>query len=50
MTAEEVLKATRQIALNLLKQETSLKLGIKNKRKACGWDDKYLFKVIGLVK
>lgn len=48
--AAENLATTRQIALNLLKQETSLKLGIKNKRKACGWDDKYLFKVMGLVK
>ncbi|MFT7372903.1 MAG: hypothetical protein ACI9T9_001597, partial [Oleiphilaceae bacterium] len=34
----------------LLKQETSIKVGIKNKRKACGWDEKYLFKVMGLIK
>ena len=48
--AAENLATTRQIALNLLKQETSIKLGIKNKRKACGWDDEYLFKVMGLIK
>tara|TARA_R110001606_G_scaffold399130_1_gene580962 strand:- start:18 stop:344 length:327 start_codon:yes stop_codon:yes gene_type:complete len=42
--AAENLATTRQITLNLLKQETSLKLGIKNKRKACDWDDEYLFK------
>mgnify|MGYP000247642870 FL=1 len=48
--AAENLATTRQIVLNLLKQETGLKLGIKNKRKACGWDDKYLFKVMGLIK
>ena len=48
--AAENLATTRQIALNLLKQETSVKLGIKNKRKACGWDDAYLFKVMGLIK
>ncbi|WP_392384605.1 ISAs1 family transposase [Marinomonas primoryensis] len=48
--AAENLATTRQIALNLLKQETSIKVGIKNKRKACGWDEKYLFKVMGLIK
>ena len=48
--AAENLATTRQIALNLLKQETSIKLGIKNKRKACGWDDEYLFKLMGLIK
>lgn len=42
--AAENLATTRQIALNLLKKENGLKLGIKNKRKACGWDDNYLFR------
>lgn len=36
----------RQLALNLLKQETSLKVGIKAKRKQAGWDESYLLKVL----
>lgn len=36
----------RHIALNLLQQETSAKVGIKNKRLSAGWDDKYLAKVL----
>jgi len=36
----------RQIALNLLKQEKSTKIGIKAKRKKAGWDDAYLTKVL----
>lgn len=36
----------RQIAMNLLKQEKSAKVGIKNKRLMAGWDDKYLGKVL----
>jgi hypothetical protein len=38
------------MVLNLLKQDTSVKVGIKNKRKACGWSDRYLFHILGLVK
>lgn len=38
----------RRIALNLLKQETTKKVGIKAKRKAAGWSDDYLFKVLGI--
>jgi len=34
----------RHIALNLLKQETTLKVGIKAKRKAAGWDPVYLLR------
>jgi predicted transposase YbfD/YdcC len=34
-----------RIALNLLKRETSQKVGIKTKRKICGWDNDYLLKV-----
>ncbi len=37
----------RQIALNLLRQEKSLKLGIKGKRLKAGWDNNYLMKVVG---
>jgi predicted transposase YbfD/YdcC len=36
----------RHIALNALKQETSSKTGIKNKRLRAGWDDVYLLKVL----
>jgi predicted transposase YbfD/YdcC len=36
----------RQIALNLLKQEVSAKLGIKAKRLKAGWDESYLLKVL----
>ncbi|BBP45469.1 hypothetical protein THMIRHAS_08420 [Thiosulfatimonas sediminis] len=48
--AGENLATTRQIALNLLKKENGLKLGIKNNRMACGSDDNYLFKVMGLLR
>ncbi len=34
-----------RIALNLLKRETSQKIGIATKRKICGWDNDYLLKV-----
>lgn len=44
--APENLAIIRQIALNLLKQEKTLKVGVKNKRKNAGWDDKYLIKVL----
>lgn len=36
----------RQIALNLLTQEKSAKVGVKDKRKKAGWDDAYLCKVL----
>jgi len=36
----------RHMALNLLKQETSLKVGIKAKRLRCGWDTVYLLQVL----
>jgi predicted transposase YbfD/YdcC len=35
-----------RIALNLLKRESSQKVGIKTKRKICGWDNDYLLKVV----
>lgn len=36
----------RQIALNLLKRERSLKVGVKAKRLRAGWDEPYLLKVL----
>lgn len=36
-----------RIALNLLKSESTLKIGIAGKRKTCGWDNQYLLKVVG---
>jgi predicted transposase YbfD/YdcC len=42
----ENLATLRHIGLNLLKQETSCKLGIKSKRKKAGWDNSYLLKVL----
>ena len=36
----------RQIAHNLLKRETSLKVGIQGKRLQAGWRDDYLQKVL----
>jgi predicted transposase YbfD/YdcC len=38
----------RHIALNMLRHEKTLKLGIKNKRLNAAWDDDYLLKVLGL--
>ncbi|GAB5494383.1 MAG: ISAs1-like element ISEc26 family transposase [Phototrophicaceae bacterium] len=36
----------RHIAVNLLKQERTAKIGISNKRKRAGWDDDYLERVV----
>ena len=44
--APENLAVVRHIALNLLSQETSLKLGVKNKRLRAGWDQDYLLKIL----
>ena len=40
--AAENLAMVRKIALNLLKQETTRKIGIAAKRRRAGWDDSYL--------
>jgi predicted transposase YbfD/YdcC len=37
-----------RIALNLLKQDATVKLGIKSKRLVAGWDHNYLLQLIGL--
>ena len=47
--AGENLAVVRHIALNLLKQEKSLKCGISAKRKQAGWDNHYLGKLLALL-
>ncbi len=37
-----------KIALNLLKNDASQKLGIKSKRMIAGWDENYLLKILGV--
>jgi predicted transposase YbfD/YdcC len=44
--APENFAVIRHIALNLLKQETTAKTGIKNKRLMAGWDHAYLAKLL----
>jgi predicted transposase YbfD/YdcC len=44
--AAQNLAILHHIALNLLKQEPSLKVGIKAKRLRAGWDEHYLLKVL----
>jgi predicted transposase YbfD/YdcC len=45
--APQNLATVRHIGLNLLRQETSLKVGIKNKRLRAGWDPDYLDRILG---
>ena len=44
--APENLAILHHIALNLLKQDRTEKLGVKNKRLAAGWDHDYLLRLI----
>jgi predicted transposase YbfD/YdcC len=44
--ADRNFSTLRRTALSLLKKESSLKVGIKNKRLTAGWDETYLEKVL----
>ncbi len=44
--AAENMNMARHIGINLLKQEKSCKMGIASKRKKCGYDMSYLYKVL----
>lgn len=46
--APENLATLRHIAVNLLKQERSCKLGVKSKRLKAGWDESYMLKVLNI--
>jgi len=43
------LAVIRHIALNLIKQEKTSKVGVKTKRLKAGWDNDYLLRVIGII-
>ena len=45
--AAENLAVLRHIALNLLRQETTARVGVPTKRLMAGWDDAYLVAVLG---
>lgn len=44
--AAENFSVVRRMALNCLKQEKTVKLGIESKRLKAGWDHNYLLKVL----
>ncbi len=44
--SDENMALIRHVALSLLNQETTAKVGIQNKRLRAGWDNDYLLKVI----
>ena len=44
----ENLARLRHFALNLLKQERTAKIGVKNKRLKAGWDHDYLLRLLNI--
>lgn len=46
--AAENFSLGKKMALNLLKADTSEKLGVPNKRKLAGWSPEYLLKILGV--
>jgi predicted transposase YbfD/YdcC len=44
--ADQNLAVLRRLALNLLRQETTAKMGTKAKRLKAGWDDAYLLEIL----
>ncbi len=46
--SSENLSITRRVGLNILKTDTTMKVGIAAKRKAAGWNTKYLEKLLNL--
>ncbi len=44
--AAENFSILRRMALNMLKAESTLKVGVKAKRKTAGWDPDYLLTVL----
>lgn len=47
--AAENMNILRHMCLNMLKQEKTCRMGIKGKRKKCGWDHEYLIKVLETI-
>ena len=47
--AAENMAVVRKIALNALKKEATIKIGVANKRLRAGWDEKYLTKVLASI-
>lgn len=45
--ADQNLALLRRLALNLLRQDTTAKMGVKAKRLKAGWDDAYLLSILG---
>ena len=43
------LAIVRHIALNLIKGESSSKVGVKTKRAKAGWNTDYLLKILGII-
>ena len=47
--AAENMNVIRHLCTNLLKQEKTCKLGLKGKRKKCGWEPDYMCKVLTTI-